>query len=397
MATEMGTAIEKEDSAEKTARKAVSEAEKGLNSGQPDFAVLFVSPEYDVDEVLEVVKEASGAPKVIGCTSAGEFTEKEVKEGSLALALISSDQMKFFTAIGSGISGDPHSAVQEAASQLPDEVEDHPHMAGINLHDGLRGVGETVSQFAYFEKKVPFAGGSAADDLKMEETRVLTEEGSETDAVALAVIASEKPFSFAVGHGHSPLSDGLEVTDADGSTINELEGRPAIEVWRDVIEEKAREQFGIDVRDLGEEEFKKLLLMYELGIETGDGEYRVRWPGLTAGKHGLDGPIELAVRIEEGTEVHVMSTTHREEIESTGRVASRAREEMDSWSGALVFDCVCHASILEDDFGEATHRIRDELESPFAGFESYGEVCHSDQAKIRGYHNTTTSLLLFPD
>ncbi len=52
--------------------------------------------------------------------------------------------------------------------------------------------------------------------------------------------------------------------------MNELDGRPAVEAWRDAIREDAMETYDIDVDELeaGSEDLVMLLGRYELGIES---------------------------------------------------------------------------------------------------------------------------------
>ncbi len=64
-------------------------------------------------------------------------------------------------------------------------------------------------------------------------------------------------------------------------------------------------------------------------------------------------------------------------------------------AGAIVFDCVCRAVILEDDFSKAIDEIKDVLEVPLIGFETYGEIA-MEIGQLSGFHNTTTVVLLIP-
>jgi hypothetical protein len=400
MTTEIGTQLSDEDSAEEAGKEVSEGAMAELDGDQADFAVVFCSPEYDIEKLLDTIKKETGVEKLTGCTSAGNFTERDVRDqGTVSLALIRSDDMKFFTGIESGISESPEDAVTEIAENLPRQVEDHPHLAGINLHDGLQGVGEAVSQFAYLQTGVPFAGGSAGDEGNLEATYVFTEEAVMEDAVALTLMASKKEFGFGVGHGHEPISDELQVTEADGSTVHELDGRPAFEVWREEVKDLAEEEFDASMDEMaGDQELlTAALTRYELGIQFGD-QYKVRWPGLTAGTYEDEGPMEFAVQISEGSKMRIMSTDKDLEIESPREVMRSARDRVeDGHSGAIIFECFCHAQILGDDFPEAVDGMAEELGKPMAGFESYGEVCQTQQVDLRGYHNTTTSLLVFPD
>ena len=65
-------------------------------------------------------------------------------------------------------------------------------------------------------------------------------------------------------------------------------------------------------------------------------------------------------------------------------------------AGALVFGCACQGAILGERFGESVDEMTAELGVPLAGFQTYGEIC-MQEGEMRGYHNTTSSVLGFPE
>ncbi|MCJ7450599.1 MAG: hypothetical protein MUP58_02560, partial [Candidatus Nanohaloarchaeota archaeon QJJ-9] len=325
MTTEFGSGLSKDTSTRKAVKKASEKALNSIESEKADFAVVFCSPEYELEELVETVKEETGVEKLTGATTAGEFTENGLEEGSVVISVIKSDDMKFYTGMGHNISDNAEKAAREAAESLPKKVDGYPHMAGINLHDTLSGFGETVSQFAYLETGISMSGGAAGDNWKFQETWVFTEDEIDSDAIALTAIASKKPFSFSVGHGHEPISPELEVTEASGSTVYELNGRPALEVWAEYVADEREESPEEILED--EKLLKNLLIQHELGVDIG-GMYKVRTGALTAAVHGTEGPMEFSVQIADGTKLRVMTTSKEKEIESPRNVARQAAENM---------------------------------------------------------------------
>lgn len=399
MGTTFASGLAKSDDGNSAGHEAAASAVAGLNGSDPDFALVFSSAKYDYDQVLGGVRDVVGDATLMGCSTAGEFTDSAVETESVVVSTIASDEMAFFTGLGRGISEDMMGAVAEAAADLPTEVEEYPHLTGINLHDGLAGKGEEVAMLAYQELPMPFVGGSAGDDLALSETHVFVGDDIATDAVALGVIASKKPLPQSVNHGHKPISERIEVTHADDNVIEELDGRPAFDVWRDAVREEARDVYGVDIDGVGDDdpELGELLTQFEFGIETGDGDYKIRWPGLTP---DTSGPLHFAATIPDGTEVRVMHSPKDEQIESA-REAGRdavaiAADAEEGVAGALVFDCVCRAAILGDEFEEAVDAIATSINAPLAGFETYGEVCLRE-GEMRMYHNTTSSVVIIPE
>lgn len=213
----------------------------------------------------------------------------------------------------------------------------------------------------------------------------------------LAVLASEKPFALGVEHGHRPISEPLAVTDAEGSVVSELNGQPAFEAFADAIAEVSQEELGIDPHDVetGSEEFVELLTQFQFGVKSGADDYKVRWAGPTP---NTDGPMVFATTIPEGTELTVMHSNRDEQIEAARTGAVNARDALtdNEAAGALVFDCACQGAILGDQFPESVEAMFAELDVPLAGFQTYGEIC-MQEGEMRGYHNTTSSVLVLPE
>lgn len=398
-ATRFGRGISAASATAEAAAEALDDATAQLD-GDDDIALAIVmgSPDYDVPTLVDAVQDRIGDVPLVGSTSAGEFTDERVTEGGLVVALVASDGLTVASSLADGVSTDVFGTVQTAVNGLPEIAEmDGEHTAAITFHNGLAGKGEEITLITrQLLGEVPLAGGSAGDDLELEETTVFTEDGVSTDGVAIVVLAGDKPFGLAANHGHTTLSETYEVTAADGNVLHELDGEPAFEVWKREIADTAREEYGLDVGALtpDDEEFAVLLNQFELGLETSDGSYKIRWPAMT---DSTDGPLKFATAISEGSEVRIMHSPKEEQIESARGAAadSLANFDGDEVSGALVFDCVCRGLILGDEFGTAVEEIANELGVPVAGFETYGEISMPVDARS-GYHNTTTSILLLP-
>ena len=392
MATTLTTSMARGENDRTVGREAARTALADLNT-DPILAVVFSAPAYDYEAVLAGVRETVPGAALLGASTAGEFAGASVSEDGVVVALLASDEMRVFTGLGRNVSEDPEAAVAEAAATLPEEYAE-PHAVGINVHDGGAGLGEELAMLGYQHYPVPFVGGSAADGLALEETHVFVDDEVASDAVGLALLVSEKPFGLAVEHGHEPIAGPIEATATEGGTIQELDGRPAFDVYREAIREPAREHYGIDVDDLAEEELQQLLTFFEFGVRTGEDDYKVRWPGLTPDESG---PLSFPGTIPEGTELFVMHSPKAAQIESAREAGRTAVESLDGQrpSGALVFDCACRGAILGEEFDQAVAAIDEAIDAPLAGFETYGEV-NLQPGEMRGFHNTTSSILLFP-
>lgn len=395
MVTVFETARNSGEDGEVVGRETAQTAVSGLGESEPDFVIVFSSAAYDYEAVLSGIRDVTGDADLIGASTAGEFVDGNTGEGGVALAAISSDEMKFFTGVGTELSEDVQGAVESATADFPDELDEYQYEAGINLHDGLTGKGEEITMLAYQQRQVPWVGGSAADDANLEETVVFYNDQVVPDGIVLGLIGSQKPLGQSVEFGHESISEPMTVTSAEGSVVHELDGRPAFNVWEETVRDKASEIYDIDTTELDADhsEFTNMLTRFEFGIETG-GNQKIRWPGLTP---DAEGSLHFATAIPEEAEVTITHSSKEAQIDAARGSAQRAREttEQDEVAGALIFDCFCQGAILGDEFDESVGAMVEELSAPLAGFQTYGEISLQED-DMRGYHNTTSSVLLLP-
>jgi methyl-accepting chemotaxis protein len=182
------------------------------------------------------------------------------------------------------------------------------------------------------------------------------------------------------------------VTRARGNVVEQIEGRPAWDVWREQTRDAALAQ-GIDPHALAPGDEVAFLLRFEAGLAAGEA-LKIRAPlSRTA-----EGAISFACGIPEGAVIRITESTPRDQIESAREAARRAKAKLGGLevAGAVVFDCVCRNLILQEAFGDAVRAMAEELGGvPLAGFKTYGEIA-LDAGDMSGFHNTTSVVLAFP-
>ncbi len=399
MGTKFATGLSKGDAM--AAKEAVMQAKEKLGGARVNLSIVYPSSVYDHREVVDVVREATNNAPLIGSSSAGEFTEDKVESGSIAVGLLSSDDIKIFTALVEGVKEAPEVAVREVVTKLPDNVEGYPYLTTILLVDGLSGVGEEVALLAsyLFGKEQRIVGGMAGDDFKMERTVVFSDDNVCTNALSVCLLASKMPLFTGVKHGHTPLSRVLKITRAEGNVLYEINNRPAWEIWKEETAEAARKR-GIDV-----EQFKtpaevgQFFASHTLGLTTEkEGEYKIRCPS------GIndDGSINFHCGIAEGANFCIMQGSNLEKqinaVEEAARIAKQSAESAgySEFAGILVFECAVRKLMLGDRFSEAVDCFKKVLPAvPLIGYEAYGEIC-MEPGQFSGFHNTTSVVLVIP-
>src|SRR3989338_198551 len=312
MGTKFGTAIVKGKDSLKVGQEAAKKAMDKAGAKDVSLSVIFVSTAYDYKAVVKGVREVTNNAPLIGCSSAGEFTEEKVEKESVACAVISTDTHKFFPGIGKGLKEDELKALKDASSKFPSSVEGYPYLSAVLLVDGLAGKGEesVLAALEALGPNVKFSGGAAGDDLKFKETSVFTNEEVVSTAASLPLVAPRPPGAIGVRQGHSPISPPLTITKAEGNVVYEVDGKPAFQVWKEYARQNAK-GIGIDVDKMSEAEaVQTFFTRYEAGLLTGT-EYKIRWLGGTA---TTEGPINFPCAMSEGMVVRVMESPQQEQI-----------------------------------------------------------------------------------
>jgi len=391
MSTLFCTGISEEKDSFKAGVSVASQALKKLDSSKPHVALLFCSVIYDYAQLIAGFKSITGEISIIGCTTSGEFTEGGVSKNGVACALISTDSYSFNMGMGLNLKENVYQTVQDAKEKFPPVDYAFPFNSAMIFVDGLAGKGEeaVLTAAEVMTEDVIFIGGAAGDNLQFKETKVIVNNDVFSDGVGICSINSKKPIIISVKHGHRPLSGPLIITKSVDNIVYEINGRPALDAWKDVVR-----PFSPDVDSCNESELKECLLKFQFGIMTG-GEYKVRSP--FPRPHG--NALNFTCSMMEGTTIKVMDSTENDQIFSAKRAAELAMAQVKNQkiAGAIIFDCACRAMILKNRFPEAIQEIRNVLKDiPLIGFESYGEIAMK-AGHFSGFHNTTTAIMLIPD
>ena len=400
MVTKFATGLSKGGAA--AAKEAVSQAKEKLGGARVDLAIVFSSSEYDHRAVVDAVRDATNNAPLIGASTAGEFTEDKVEKGSVAVGLLTSDDIKVFTALAEGVKEDPEAAVKEVAAKLPRDIEGYPYSLDILMVDGLAGVGEEVTLWAsyLFGREQRIIGGMAGDDFKMKQTFVYSDDTVCTNALSVCHLTAKMPLFTGVKHGHHPLSRALTATKTKGNVLYEIDNRPAGEIWKEETAEVARKK-AIEVEELETPaEIAQFFTNYTLGLATGkEGEYKIRWPsGINE-----DGSLIFTCDIAEGAVFRIMDGSNLENqikaAEDAVVIAKRNAEKAgySDFAGVIVFDCAVRQLMLGDRFSEAVDLCKKVLPGvPLLGWETYGEI-RLEPGQFSGFYNTTSVILLIPN
>lgn len=386
MADDLSIAIGTSD-AENPADAGAAAAEQAADDiDDADLVYVFSGSDLADGAMLAAVDDAFDAP-IVGCSTGGEIFETDVQYGSVVLMALSSDELEVGVGRGTGISDGERDAGKAAAEAALEDLDaDGDVRFSVfsttltgNGSDVMRGVRDVIGEDGHA------TGGMAGDDWDLEETYVYHGDEVVTDGLVVAAVTGPHRETHGIHHGLEKTGDVYEVTSSDANIVHELDGRPTIEVYRELFGEKANND--------------QFLMTKPLGIEVGEEEPRLRDPLIVQD----DGSIVYAAEVQEGSKVYMMESPPDQVIEAAKTAAREAVEaadaEPDEIRGAIMHDCVCRWNCLLDDEtrAEEMEAVKEVIggDVPVIGWYTYGEIALP--RALAGVHNQTLVLQLFTE
>ena len=360
-----------------------SEPDTTLDSTQT-LLLFFASPDQSiVSDQLASLHQAFPQSVMLGCSSAGEIFDDDVYDNSISLSIVQfeSAQLKLTTEQISD-SNDSKSAGQNIARGLNGEnlrsvlvLSDGLAVNGTKLIAGL------TDQFA---SNVVITGGLAGDGDRFEKTWVWSNGNMQNDHVCAVGFYGD---SIGIGHGSRGGWDVLglerEVTRSTDNVLYELDGKPALQLYKKYLGERAE---GLPATGL----------LFPLAISNKDDTADDTVRTILAVNEG-DNSITFAGDIPQGSHVHLMRANFDRLIDGAADAADAINTE-DYREGPLLgisISCVGRRLVLgprtEEEIDAALNAMPEETKQ--IGFYSYGEISPLTNGRC-DLHNQTMTLTL---
>lgn len=369
-------------------RAAAAEALAGLHGTPPELIIMYASVSYDLIALLHAVRRATGKAPLVGATTSGQFHDgKLINPGvGVSVLALSAGPYRFGTASVTGVTENGDDAGQRLARAARAAAGPEPsaHAAVLLLTTGLAGHQQELLNGVHkvVGAPVPVVGGSAGDDRLLIRTCVFENDNVLTDGGAAGVwIASPAPLAVVAEHGWHDVGLPLLVTKSDGLVIQEIAGRPAVEVFREHFHDDVNfERPGLIKPAPG------YLSAYAFGLIQPDGSKLVRGAYIDE-----DGELKTFSPLPLYAPVQIVSCKAEDLLRVTGDVVRRSLAGRDA-SVLLAFSCVARLDVLAEQGAKEAALIQDAAgDVATFGFYTYGEFART--TRVAGYHNATLTAI----
>ncbi len=355
--------IEKIKRAEATSQDpavAVASLAEQLHQDEPAGVIFFCSAESYDPQALEAQFKLKFNCPVAGCTTAGEICTCYQKNSIVALSFAKS-HFRIHPYLISPLANFDAEAAFSLANKMRGNLElsddfDPGKMFALGLFDGLSLMEEAViPHISAALNGVCLVGGSAADNMIFNETRVFADGEFHTGAGVLIIIETLLDFKIFKHQDFVPTEIDMIITEADPKVrkVSEINGMPAAEEYAKIL--------GLKVEDLSFEVFADNPLM----LEIGDG-----WYVRSIMEANPDGSLTFSCAIDNGL-VLAMGRGGGF-VENLEAHAGKLNTEFSTLLCTIGFDCL-HRRLELQRNGETAEVEAALAQMRFVGFSTYGE------------------------
>lgn len=353
----------------------------------PRLLVVFTTEHYDHAVVLDAIRSATGTVPLLGCCTGGLIMPTGIMPMGVGLLALGGADFELALAIAPGLSTTPAASAETVAEALEaaqlDPAAERNNVALI-FTDGLTGSlamdAAIQSAAAVLGPLCPLFGGAAGDSLNYGHTVLFAGDRIMSDALVAAQISSAAPIGVGVRHGWRPASRRMAVTRSSGNLLYELDGRPALEIYRELLPNET----------ITPDNFRMISRYHPIGFVQAGSEPLVRLPLAVTD----DGALSCVGTLPGDAFAYIMEGNPGSLIEAAAVAAERAMAALEGKppAVAIVINCVTRPPLLGDQSQAEIDRIRSVLgaTTPFIGMYSFGEIAADDGPPA--FHNKTVAV-----
>jgi hypothetical protein len=243
--------------------------------------------------------------------------------------------------------------------------------------DGLsKNIGASVQAlFRRYGSDVNYIGGGSGSLSFMQKPSLFTNDGLIEDALVYA--HSVRKSAIGVSHGWRSISGPYKVTRSEGTVVQELNHRPAFEVYKSVVDRYSPTL--IDSYN-----FFEIAKSFPFGLNTVFDEMVVRDPIVLRGTEMI-----CVGNVDTGSYVDILRGESDELIRAAKEAVERSRKQMDFDASFMFFvDCISRVLFLEGRFEDEVDAVYDPAVM-MVGALTFGEIANIGREALEFYNKTS--------
>lgn len=322
---------------------------------------------------------------VFGSTS-GEITGTSVLNNGLSYTAIEFEKASFEIVTHSILKEDKNSfkTGKHLAEKLDQKLLKHVFVlsegSNVNGSELIKGLASVLPE------EVTITGGLCGDDARFERTLAgYNEPAKEGEVIAIGLYGASLEISYANYGGWFSFGPERLITRSEGNVLYELDHKPALDLYKNYLGEKASE-------------LPQASLFYPLSVQFKDKKRPLVRTILNIDE--ATNAMVLAGDAPEGAKVKLMMATVDGIVDGALEAAKRAVEHREHLCQlAILVSCVGRKLVMDQRVEEEVEEVCEVLgnQAVISGFYSYGELAPFADDRICELHNQTMTLTLISE
>lgn len=348
----------------------------------PKVAMMFSSVKNNQEEIIKGIKSIKDIP-VVGCTSSSGIIVPDgiiSSDNGFSGALILDDEDLKVGVAGMAKNGDAREMGRKIALEAIKNAgttvkPSYFYMVASPAEEEsyLKGIQDVIG-------RVPFFGGSAADDAVEGKWKIYCNDKVFTDGCAVIFFYTNKKIETKYTGAYNETEHRGIITKVENKrTLLEIDGVPALK--------KYCEWRGVDASTIQGMDLLSVTIQNPLGIKDPIGNLTViRHPMVANGDYSMN----IGNDLEVGTCVNMMSASVDELISSTGKTVDELNNKLNNIGAYFLVHCGGRKLGIGNRMNEVYSKLKNKCgNTPFIAIFTFGEYGYNEHSA-----NTCGGLML---
>ncbi|WP_159020085.1 FIST signal transduction protein [Algibacter sp. L3A6] len=323
---------------------------------------------------------------IIFASSCAEISSNTVNDDSITVTAIEFEKSKFVIKTSNVLNADldSYKTGKDLINQLPQEGLKYVFV--VSEGSFINGSQLTQGMSASTEDNLIITGGLCGDDARFEKTLAsYNENPKEGELVAVGFYGDTLEISFSIHGGWTPFGPERIVTKSEGNILYELDGLPALDLYKNYLGEKAKDLPGA-------------ALLYPFNVKTEEETQSIVRSILNIDEE--KNAVILAGDIKENAKIQLMMTNVDHIANASERAARQALEHrINKPELAILVSCIGRKLVLDQRVEEEIEEVIEVIgkDAVISGFYSYGEIAPFHGEVACQLHNQTMTITLISE
>ncbi|WP_291965616.1 FIST signal transduction protein [Maribacter sp.] len=340
----------------------------------------------DSDLIYDEVRALFPNGHIVFGTTSGEIIDDKVLEGTVVLTAIEFEKSSVLVKRSNvhNFQNDDQKLGESLIAEFP--KENLKHLFVISEGSTVNGSALIVGLENLKETTFGLSGGLCGDDDRFEKTLAsYNEKPKEGEIIAIGFYGDTLEITSSNFGGWTTFGPERIITKSKGNLLYELDGKPALDLYKTYLGEKA-------------DELPKSALLYPLSVKaTEDSDPLVR---TILNIDEKENTMLLAGDVPEGARVQLMMSSVDDIANGASQAAELAMEgRKKSPELALLISCIGRKLVMDQRTEEEIEEVKAVIgnNTVISGFYSYGEMAPFSGQDSCKLHNQTMTLTLFSE